>query len=233
MAETASLDYSPSFGTFRALLRSAIATEKKDLLVSIIGGGLVGSLCACILGNQGIRVKVYEYRNECVRSAEIAEGRSMNLLLSERGLSALRLAGMEEKAIFDLTIPIKGRILHTKEGRKIPFLSDRKGRCVYSIMRKDLNEVIIAAAKENPNVDIFFNYKFINFDFKTNKFETKGPDGEIEDNSADLLIGCDGAYSAVRKQMLRTPRFNHSQSYFEHGYIELAIPPTSTGKVSG
>ncbi|XP_055937315.1 kynurenine 3-monooxygenase-like [Argiope bruennichi] len=207
-----------------------MAMEKKDLEVSIIGGGLVGSLCACILGNQGIRVKVYEYRSGGIRNAEIVEGRSMNLLLSERGLSALRLAGMKEEAIIDLTIPIKGRILHTKDGQKIPFLSDRTGRYVYSIIRKDLNEVIIAAAKKNPNIDIFFKHKFINYDFKINKFQIMRPDGGVEENSADLLIGCDGAYSAVRKQMLRTPRFNHSQSYFEHGYIELAIPPTSTGE---
>ncbi|KAF8766726.1 Kynurenine 3-monooxygenase like protein [Argiope bruennichi] len=180
-----------------------MAMEKKDLEVSIIGGGLVGSLCACILGNQGIRVKVYEYRSGGIRNAEIVEGRSMNLLLSERGLSALRLAGMKEEAIIDLTIPIKGRILHTKDGQKIPFLSDRTGRYVYSIIRKDLNEVIIAAAKENPNIDIFFKHKFINYDFKINKFQIMRPD---------------------------EPRKKLTQPVFFELVYELAIPPTSTGE---
>ena len=27
----------------------------------------------------------------------------------------------------------------------------------------------------------------------------------------DLVIGCDGAFSAVRKEMMKLPRFNYSQ----------------------
>lgn len=49
---------------------------------------------------------------------------------------------------------------------------------------------------------------------------------------ADLVIGCDGAYSSVRKQMLKRPHFNYQQEYIPHGYMELCIPPTSDGKVN-
>ena len=48
---------------------------------------------------------------------------------------------------------------------------------------------------------------------------------------ADLLIGCDGAYSAMRKQMMKRPMFNYNQHYIEHGYMELCIPPTKDGEV--
>ena len=48
---------------------------------------------------------------------------------------------------------------------------------------------------------------------------------------ADLILGCDGAYSAVRRQMMKAPRFNYSQTYIPHGYMELCIPPTATGQV--
>lgn len=57
------------------------------------------------------------------------------------------------------------------------------------------------------------------------------PDGDILEDSSDLLIGCDGAYSGVRRQMLKLPRFNFSQFYIEHGYLELCIPPTDAGEV--
>lgn len=40
----------------------------------------------------------------------------------------------------------------------------------------------------------------------------------------DLVIGCDGAFSSVRKQMLKSHGFDYSQTYIEHGYIELCIP---------
>ena len=42
----------------------------------------------------------------------------------------------------------------------------------------------------------------------------------------DLVIGCDGAYSAVRKEMMRRPRFNYSQEYIPHAYMELCVPPS-------
>ncbi|KAA0201577.1 hypothetical protein HAZT_HAZT003885 [Hyalella azteca] len=48
--------------------------------------------------------------------------------------------------------------------------------------------------------------------------------------TADLIIGCDGAYSAVRKEMLKRPQFNYSQQYIPHGYMELCIPPNSNGE---
>lgn len=54
---------------------------------------------------------------------------------------------------------------------------------------------------------------------------------EIED-IADLIIGCDGAYSTVRSHMIKRPGFNFSQTYIEHGYLELCIPPTENNDVS-
>lgn len=51
------------------------------------------------------------------------------------------------------------------------------------------------------------------------------PDGQRKELQADLIVGCDGAFSAVRKQFLRQSRFNYSQTYIPHGYMELTIPP--------
>ena len=47
---------------------------------------------------------------------------------------------------------------------------------------------------------------------------------------ADLIIGCDGAFSSVRNTMAKLIRFNYSQKYLEHGYIELDIPPKADGQ---
>uniref|UniRef100_A0A3B3YVZ2 FAD-binding domain-containing protein n=1 Tax=Poecilia mexicana TaxID=48701 RepID=A0A3B3YVZ2_9TELE len=51
------------------------------------------------------------------------------------------------------------------------------------------------------------------------------PDGSKTQTQADLIVGCDGAFSAVRKQFLRRSRFNYSQTYIPHGYMELTMPP--------
>jgi len=47
----------------------------------------------------------------------------------------------------------------------------------------------------------------------------------MKELQADLIVGCDGAFSAVRKQFLRQSRFNYSQTYIPHGYMELTMPP--------
>lgn len=49
-------------------------------------------------------------------------------------------------------------------------------------------------------------------------------DGSEVTTSGRLVVGCDGAYSAVRKQLMKTTRLDYSQEYIPHGYIELSMP---------
>ena len=44
---------------------------------------------------------------------------------------------------------------------------------------------------------------------------------------SDLVIGCDGAFSAVRKEMMKRARFDYSQTYIPHAYMELCMPPVA------
>lgn len=53
---------------------------------------------------------------------------------------------------------------------------------------------------------------------------------EKYEKSSDFIIGCDGAYSAVRNQLLKRYRLEHTQTYAEHGYLELPIPRTVNGQ---
>lgn len=52
-------------------------------------------------------------------------------------------------------------------------------------------------------------------------------DGAKDQIEADLIVGCDGAFSAVRKQFLRRSRFSYSQTYIPDGYMELTMPPVN------
>lgn len=47
----------------------------------------------------------------------------------------------------------------------------------------------------------------------------------------DLILGCDGAFSAVRWQMMKNTRLNFSQHYIPHGYMELRMPPAENNDV--
>ncbi|KAF9579422.1 hypothetical protein BGW38_004315 [Lunasporangiospora selenospora] len=51
-----------------------------------------------------------------------------------------------------------------------------------------------------------------------------GLTGEITTAKADLIVGCDGAFSAVRNSLMRHIRLDFSQEYIPHGYCELNIP---------
>ncbi|GBM77107.1 Kynurenine 3-monooxygenase [Araneus ventricosus] len=145
---------------------------------------------------------------------EVVPGRSINLALSVRGRSALSLAGLEEEVIDKHGIPMKGRMIHSLDGWRTPIQYDKKGRCIYSVGRRFLNETLLNEYFSSINVSRF-----------------PRPDGQVkEESSGDLLIGSDGAYSAMRRQMLKLPRFNYSQDYIEHGYLELCIPPTDIGE---
>lgn len=48
--------------------------------------------------------------------------------------------------------------------------------------------------------------------------------GEHIEITSDLVVGADGAHSTVRRHLERTPLFEFSQNYIEHGYLELCVP---------
>ncbi|MBL0043938.1 MAG: FAD-dependent oxidoreductase [Flavobacteriales bacterium] len=62
--------------------------------ITIIGGGLVGSLLAIFLAKRGHNVSVFERRRD-PRTTDVYAGRSINLVVSHRGWTSLRAAGVK------------------------------------------------------------------------------------------------------------------------------------------
>uniref|UniRef100_A0A224YU54 Kynurenine 3-monooxygenase n=1 Tax=Rhipicephalus zambeziensis TaxID=60191 RepID=A0A224YU54_9ACAR len=197
--------------------------------LAVVGGGLVGSLCACLLGNRGFQVDLYESRED-IRLQEHVTGRSINLALSVRGRAALALVGLEEEVIQRHAIPMHGRLIHNTDGTRKPIPYGRKGQSIFSVGRRYLNEVLLSACEANPNVRLHFRHKLQSADLDQAELNFRGPDGKDVRVHHRAVFGCDGAYSAVRRQMLRRPMFNYSQTYIPHGYLELCIPPTKDGE---
>lgn len=63
---------------------------------------------------------------------EVVQGRSINLALSVRGRSALRLAGLEEEVIEQHGIPMRARMVHSTDGKKTPVPYNREGKVSHS-----------------------------------------------------------------------------------------------------
>ncbi len=205
-------------------------SKKENIL--IIGAGLCGSLLALRLAQRGYTVHVYESRPD-LRTTDIAAGRSINLALSDRGLKAMRLAGVEDK-VKPLCIPMYGRLIHDKEGNTFPSnYSGRNGEYINSISRGELNGLLLSEADLYDNLTIHFNKKCISVDIENNvasfyEYETK-TEFEVK---GDVIFGTDGAGSSLRKSyyLERKFLFSYSQNWLTHGYKELEIPAAKDGK---
>ncbi|XP_076814852.1 kynurenine 3-monooxygenase-like [Clavelina lepadiformis] len=206
-------------------MANEIADKKKHIV--IVGGGPVGALNACYLSRRGFKVDLYEGRND-IRQEENATGRSINLALSCRGIAALNHVGLD-KRVMALGIPMKARMIHLPNGELYSVPYGKTGQHLLSIDRLQLNKDLLTVASSQPNVSIHFNTKLINCDIKKAKATFSKKDGTEIRTTSDAIFGCDGAFSAVRRQMQRGV-FNYSQEYIQHGYKELTIPSTKNGE---
>jgi kynurenine 3-monooxygenase len=175
--------------------------------VTVVGAGLVGSLMSIFLAKRGYRVTVIERRAD-MRKANVDKGRSINLALSTRGLIALEEVDLAE-TIRRNAIPMKGRMMHDLAGNLSFLPYGKEGQFINSINRSDLNILLMNEAEKN-------GVKF--------KFSSQFTDLHYNLVEGDILIGADGAYSAVRGALQTSGRFNFSQEYIEHGYKEIHIP---------
>lgn len=190
----------------------------------IIGAGLCGSLLALRLAQRGYYVELRESRPD-LRKHEISAGRSINLAFSNRGMQALKHAGVLDK-VSHLCIPMQGRMIHAQNGDLFmaPY-SGRDGEYINSISRGELNGVLLSEIEKFNNVKVVFESPCIALNTRNNTatFETSNGKEEIV---ADVIFGADGAGSVVRKSMIDDA--NVSISFLDHGYKELTIPPSET-----
>lgn len=205
--------------------------------ITIVGGGLVGSLLAIFLAKRGHTVNVYERRAD-PRVTDIYAGRSINLVVSHRGWTALRAAGAEE-AVREIVVPVYARMMHDRDGQlnRVPYSIDN--RAIDAVSRGELNRRLLTEAEKLPNVKVFFNHRCLDVDLDnaTCWFVRGGENPSSTSNDAvsdrievkaDVVFGSDGAFSAVRSKMM-LGRFSYSQEYIEHDYKEVAFPANADG----
>ena len=204
---------------------------KTEENILIIGAGLCGSLLALRLGQRGYNVRVMERRSD-LRKEDISAGRSINLALSNRGIKALKMVGLENK-VKSLCIPMYGRMLHDKSGNtKLSKYSGRDGEYINSISRELLTALLIDEAEALKNVSFEFHQKCDAIDFENNIARFKNSkNGTALDFAANRIFGTDGAGSILRKSYLSRRKFlfSFSQNFLTHGYKELTIPAKKGG----
>lgn len=191
--------------------------------ITLIGGGLVGALLARLLAQRGFAVEVFEKRSD-PRRAALAEGRSINLALAERGLQALRTTDLAE-TVLQRAVMMRGRMVH--DGAQHCVLQRYgvdDGEVIWSASRNALNRLLLDAA-EAVGVRLHFDAELVGADFERGRIRLADAHGTTREHDAGLLIGADGAGSALRAAMaLHTPLGERVEP-LGHGYKELEIPP--------
>src|SRR5450631_4643723 len=81
-------------------------------VIRIVGAGPTGSLLAILLQRRGLEIELYESRAD-PREARAEAGRSINLALADRGIHALKIAGVFDK-LGPALLPMRGRLIHNE-----------------------------------------------------------------------------------------------------------------------
>lgn len=207
----------------------------------IVGAGPVGCLAAIALANRGWTVDVYEGRagagsfsSDSGRGSEEGQ-RSINLVLSSRGLAALyAINPFLASRLMEHTIPIHSRMIHMKDGgstslqydphkQASPFFCPSKikyppayahrpfdlspEQTINSISRELLNRKLVQEALLVPNIRFFFQHKPQSVDFHRNLLTVRDVLADTTTQVPfDLCVGADGSHSFVRRQIMRVTR---------------------------
>ncbi len=190
--------------------------------ITIIGGGLAGSLAAIYMAKRGFEVNLFERRPD-MRKASVYQGRSINLALSTRGLHALEKIGLDKEILSD-AIPMFGRMMHSKTGELSYHPYGKEGQAINSVSRGRLNQKLIELADEFENINIYFNSRCADVDIDKATATFILEDGSTKTVTGTRIIGTDGAFAATRGKLQISDRFNYSQNYLHVGYKELVIP---------
>ena len=197
--------------------------------ISVIGGGLVGSLLSAFLSKRGYKVRVFEKRPD-MRSSSGYAGKSINLALSDRGWKAIKALGIESD-IQKIAIPMYKRVIHHVDGHLSEQPYGKKDQAIYSVSRGGINIALMDLAEKKYGVE----FKFLH---RCSAFNLQAPEATFIDDSnhkevsetADLFIAADGAFSSGRlHQQLSIDRFDYQQFYIDFGYKELHIPSGPDG----
>ncbi|KAI9018084.1 hypothetical protein CLU79DRAFT_761671 [Phycomyces nitens] len=202
---------------------------KHPATVAIIGAGLVGCLNAIYFAQRGWNVVLYEHRKDMRLPEEKSnqKGRSINLAVSERGLSALRKVDMGlEEIVLGAAVPMYARMVHLGKDKQMSQAYSVHGEHINAVDRAHLNELLLNILDDLPNVKVNFEHHLLNAKLEDGTMDFSVGSEKIKMSSkADLLVGTDGAYSKTRTQMMRTMRMQYSQKYIDTGYCELYMPP--------
>lgn len=196
---------------------------------TVVGGGLTGPLLAIALARLGARVEVFDRRDD-PRTGPVESGRSINLALAEKGLAVLRGLGLEQEALADCCVPMRGRMVH-RAGTRPDFVPYGRGRALHAVSRLRLNRFLLDRAEAEPGVRLRFGQRCVGVDPATATTTFRDTrTGRFTVCYADAVVGADGTGSVVRDRLVRGRPVDYQQRAAGHRYLELRLPAGPAGE---
>lgn len=130
-------------------------------------------------------------------------------------------------SIMENSVRMPKRIIHNLDGSVVNQMYGGPNDALHSVSRQSLNLSLLNHISNTSNIEIHFDSTFVSVD-KDGVVEILNKSKEKIRKVYDITIGTDGAYSIVRKDLLKKSRINFSRQYIAHGYKELNIPPVTT-----
>jgi kynurenine 3-monooxygenase len=193
-----------------------------DRRVAIVGGGPAGSLLALALAQCGLDVELYERRSDPRRQSAGA-GKSINLGLSKRGMQALEMVGLLDR-VLARSVVMRGRVIHPLDGavRFQPY-GKNTAEVLHSVDRNELNCMLLEEAGLYPSVKLHFEHRLLRADKQSRALEFDAP-GRSMKVSPPWVIGADGVFSTMRRELQHGERADYHQEFHAWGYKELTLP---------
>lgn len=199
--------------------------------IIIVGGGLAGSLSAIYLAQRGHDVHVVEKRGDPLQessaSADPLGSRAIGVSMTVRGIKAVLAAGIPKRELEQCGEAIVGMAFSIRGQYKVRELTPLEGLFPLSLDRTAFQRLLNRYAAMHK-VKYYFEHKCLDLDLEQKTVLIQGPGGALQHLQGDLIIGADGAHSAVRRAMQSgMRRFEFGQSFFRHGYKTLVLPNTA------
>jgi kynurenine 3-monooxygenase len=197
--------------------------------IRIAGGGPTGALLAILLHARGhSEIELFEGRPD-PRLMRGQSGRSINLALADRGIHALRTAGLFDRLGASL-MPMRGRCIHLDGGTAFQPYGQRPNEVNYSISRLKLNQGLIDIAANLEGIHLHFEHRLDAVEFNSGTASILDlRAGRSLEVPMRPLLACDGAGSTMRRSMCKAGVIDAREVDLEHGYKELSVPPARNG----
>jgi FAD-dependent urate hydroxylase len=161
--------------------------------VMIIGAGVAGPAAALAMQKAGIDPVVYEADPEC------ADGVGLFLTVASNGVDALRVLGAD-KAVLAAGFPTPGITLRSSTGKALG--SSKTGQTLpdgtlsQTVSRTGLYRALYRQATDR-GIRVEHGKRLVSAEDRGNAVRAVFADGS--EATADVLIGCDGVHSTVRR----------------------------------